>query len=178
MIILKAILLDIDGVLNTGDTTYKIPGTNILMDIYRLIYVKRIMEETGAKIVSVSSITGPIGFTKTEDSFYANTEPAQALLDFFKEQGTEIYDIIQRVHSGNRQKDIDEWLQNHDIESFVIIDDDVCVYSEEMRPNIIKTSNIPWDQMVMDMRDYDGLKEEQVYEAIEILNRKEKILKK
>jgi len=174
---MKAILLDIDGVLNTGDTTFEIPGTSILIDIYRLMYVKRIMEETGAKIVSVSSLTGPIGFTKTETSFYSNTEPAQALLDFFKEQGTEITDIIQRVHS-KRQKDIDEYLENNDIESFVIIDDDVCQYGVEMRPYIIKTSNIPWDQMVMDMRDYEGLKEEQIEDAIEILNRKEKVLRK
>ena len=174
---MKAILLDIDGVLNTGDTTYEIPGTSILMDIHRLEYVKIIMEATGAKIVSVSSLTGPIAFTKTETSFYANTEPAQALLDFFKEQGTEITDIIQRVHS-KRQFDIDEYLENNDIESFVIIDDDVCQYDVEMIPYIIKTSNIPWDQMVMDMRDYEGLKEEQIQEAIEILNRKEKVLKR
>lgn len=175
---MKAILLDIDGVLNTGDTTYEIPGTSILIDIFRLEYVKRIMEETGAKIVSVSSLTGPIGFTKTETSFYANIEPAQALFDFFKEQGTEITDIIQRVHNGNRQKDIDEYLENHDIESFVIIDDDVCQYHEKMRPYIIKTSNIPWDQMVKSMDDYEGLKEEQIQEAIEILGRKEKVLKR
>lgn len=175
---MKVILLDIDGVLNTGDTTYEIPGTSILIDIHRLTYVKRIMDETGAKIVSVSSLTGPIGFTKAEMSFYANTKPAQYFLDFFKEHGIEIYDIIQRIHRGNRQKDIDEWLENNDIESFVIIDDDVCQYSEEMRPYIIKTSNIPWNQMVMDMRDYEGLKEEQIEEAIQILNRKEKVLKK
>ena len=53
---MKAILLDIDGVLNTGDTTNTIEGTNILIDIHRLMYVKRIIEETGAKIVSVSSL--------------------------------------------------------------------------------------------------------------------------
>ncbi len=174
---MKAILLDIDGVLNTGDTIYEIPGTSILIDIHRLMYVKRIMEATGAKIVSVSSLTGPIGFIKTETSFYANTEPAQALLDFFKEQGTEITDIIPRVHS-KRQLDIDEYLENNDIESFVIIDDDVCQYHEKMRPYIIKTSNIPWDQMVMDMSDYEGLKEEQIEEAIQILNKNEKVLKR
>lgn len=175
---MKAILLDIDGVLNTGDTTYEIPGTSILIDFDRLMYVKRIMEETGAKIVSVSSLTGPIGFTKTDTSFYANTESAQLFLDFFKKQGTEITDIIQRVHSGNRQLDIDEYLENNDIESFVIIDDDVIQYDEKMRPYIIKTSNIPWDQMVKSMDDYEGLKEEQIQEAIEILNRKEKVLRK
>lgn len=174
---MKAILLDIDGVLNTGDTTYEIPGTSILIDIYRLMYVKRIMEATGAKIVSVSSLTGPIGFTKTETSFYANTEPAQALLDFFKEQGAEITDIIQRVHR-KRQKDIDEYLENNDIESFVIIDDDVIQYSEEMKPYIIKTSNIPWNQMVKSMDDYVGLKEEQIEEAIQILNKNEKVLRR
>ena len=174
---MKAILLDIDGVLNTGDTTYEIPGTSILIDIFRLEYVKRIMEETGAKIVSVSSLTGPIGFTKTDTSFYANTEPAQLFLDFFKKQGTEITDIIQRVHS-KRQHDIDEYLENHDIESFVIIDDDVIQYDEKMRPYIIKTSNIPWNQMVKSMDDYDGLKEEQIEQAIRILNGKEKVLRR
>lgn len=174
---MKAILLDIDGVLNTGATTYEIPGTSILIDIFRLEYVKRIMEETGAKIVSVSSLTGPIGFTKTDTSFYANTEPAQLFLDFFKKQGTEITDIIQRVHS-KRQHDIDEYLENHDIESFVIIDDDVIQYDEKMRPYIIKTSNIPWNQMVKSMDDYEGLKEEQIEQAIQILNGKEKVLRK
>ena len=130
-------------------------------------------------ITSKLKITKVVKFSKrTKTSFYANTEPAQALLDFFKEQGTEITDIIQRVHNGNRQKDIDEYLENHNIESFVIIDDDVCQYHEKMRPYIIKTSNIPWDQMVMDMSDYEGLKEEQIEEAIEILNRKEKVLRR
>lgn len=166
---MKVILLDIDGVLNTGDTTYTIPGTNILMDVHRLMYVKRIMEATSAKIVSVSSNIGRIDSVRSEIG--------QLILDFFKEHGTEICDSIPRVHR-KRQLDIDEYLENHDIESFVIIDDDVYQYEEKMRPYIIKTSNIPWDQMVKSMDDYEGLKEEQIEEAIQILNRNEKVLRR
>ena len=178
---MKVIFLDIDGVLNTSETfieqskNYKQKGTyNVEIDEFRVEYLKQIIEKTDAKIVLSSSWR--YFFIKENDIVLPKTQKGLDLYKLLKKYNIEIYDITTKQHM-KREEQINLWLRNHDVESFVVIDD--CSYDLQsfIGKELIKTSFTKDAEMLIDMDDCIGLCEEHVSQAINILNAKTKIKK-
>lgn len=178
---MKVIFLDVDGVLTHNE--YKNPKEENL-DPEKILLLKKIIENTEAKIVLISSwknITEYKGKKMKLKAYYV-------LEKLLKEKGLKIYDetpekalklsvplemlkylpieeIKKVTHNPNttRAGEIYTWLSStHDIiDSFVILDDKNCSYDYfDYNYNFIKT-------------DYfkGGLTEEHVWQAINILNK-------
>ena len=177
---MKVLFLDIDGVLNSQNwfgymqyciknnmynrvmnfidtpdeyTEYKLT----MLDDRAIANLNRIVEETGCKIVLSSSwrclwnpkendkILEALKLKGFKYDFYGLT-PRIPQKDFGQERGIEI------------QSWIDKELENNEIESFVILDDDNDMLPEQMN-NFILVNN-----------QY-GLSDIDVFKAIEILNK-------
>lgn len=157
---MKIIFLDIDGVLNSRAYDRK-RNWNEQTDIdeTRLPLVKKIVDETGAKIVLSS--TWREHWDK--DSEKCDNDGVYIIKTFAK-FGLEIYDKTPNIGLyAERYNEINTWLDNVQevIESFVIIDDYRYGW-KELADNFVKTN--PNFGL--------GLEEEHVLKAIEILNRK------
>ena len=142
---MKILFLDIDGVLNSekyyqkGKTNLSYPLCDIDPEAVKL--VNKIVEKTGCKIVLSSSwrING-----------------LEECNNIFEKVGLpKIYDITP-IHlvRGCRGEEIQEWLDTHKIESYVIVDDD-----NDMLPN----------QIFVQTNDYEGLTKEKADEIINYL---------
>lgn len=176
---MKVLFLDIDGVLNSENWfAYRIycvknNMVNILMnfvdtddrnikhkltmlDDRAITNLNRIVEETGCKVVLSSSWRSSI---ESENIFTQNL----LKLKGFK---YEIYDVTPRLwfsdFSIRRGEEIKFWLdkesEKHEIESFVILDDDSDMLPEQMNNFIHVDGQV-------------GLTDRDVLTAIEILNR-------
>lgn len=176
---MKVLFLDIDGVLNSENWfAYRIycvknNMVNILMnfvdtddrnikhkltmlDDRAIANLNRIIEETGCKVVLSSSWRSPI---ESENIFTQ---------DLLKLKGFkyEFYDVTPRLwfsdFSIRRGEEIKFWLdkesEKHEIESFVILDDDSDMLPEQMNNFIHIDGQV-------------GLTDRDVLTAIEILNR-------
>ena len=176
---MKVLFLDIDGVLNSEDWfAYRIycvknNMVNILMnfvdtddrnikhkltmlDDRAIANLNRIVEETGCKVVLSSSWRSSI---ESENIFTQNL----LKLKGFK---YEFYDVTPRLwfsdFSTRRGEEIKFWLdkesEKHEIESFVILDDDSDMLPEQMNNFIHVDGQV-------------GLTDRDVLTAIEILNK-------
>ena len=176
---MKVLFLDIDGVLNSENWfAYRIycvknNMVNILMnfvdtddrnikhkltmlDDRAIANLNRIIEETGCKVVLSSSWRSSI---ESENIFTQNL----LKLKGFK---YEFYDVTPRLwfsdFSIRRGEEIKFWLdkesEKHEIESFVILDDDSDMLPEQMNNFIHVDGQV-------------GLTDRDVFTAIEILNR-------
>ncbi len=176
---MKVLFLDIDGVLNSENWfAYRIycvknNMVNILMnfvdtddrnikhkltmlDDRAIANLNRIIEETGCKVVLSSSWRSP---SESENIFTQ---------DLLKLKGFkyEFYDVTPRLwfsdFSTRRGEEINVWLdkesEKHEIESFVILDDDSDMLPEQMNNFIHVDGQV-------------GLTDRDVLTAIEILNR-------
>jgi len=139
---MKIIFLDVDGVLNSGWT--KTPLHYIEKD--KFLQLKRIVNETGAKVVVSSSWREHKGFHNLLTDFLN-------CVDIEVVGSTAIY--------AKREDEIQAWLKaNHEpIESFVILDD--WDMSETFPDNMVHT--VSYHRM--------GLDQEFANKAIEILNK-------
>lgn len=86
---MKVIFLDVEGVLNTRETyemAYRLHGYTTMIDLeldmYRLDYLKQIIDETGAKIVLSSSFRH--FFVKENDKVFPTSLKGKKLYDNFK----------------------------------------------------------------------------------------------
>ena len=176
---MKVLFLDIDGVLNSENWfAYRIycvknNMVNILMnfvdtddrnikhkltmlDDRAIANLNRIIEETGCKVVLSSSWRSSI---ESENIFTQNL----LKLKGFK---YEFYDVTPRLwfsdFSIRRGEEIKFWLdkesEKHEIESFVILDDDSDILPEQMNNCIHVDGHV-------------GLTDRDVLTAIEILNK-------
>lgn len=177
---MKIIFLDIDGVLNTDETydrieyEYRKTGIEgIIIDEFRVGYLKKIVEMTGAKIVLSSSLRWR--FKRVGDRCIANNKNyAPYFINIFEKFGLEIYDITPKLNvKCSRQDEIREWLlQNGGVDSFVILDDESVELMDFVGTNLIILNNLPIGEMVRDTRDSIGLGEEHIEQAVEILNKR------
>lgn len=179
---MKIIFLDVEGVLNTKETyerIYRIYGHTTMIDTeidkFRLGYLKTIIDNTGAKIVLSSSFR--YFFTKEDDKLYPTSLKGKKLYDNFKRFGIEIYDITP-TNMNSREEQIKEWLLNNDdVESFVIIDDDPNDFYE-LYDNLIQTSTMRKNYLLSFMKESTGLCEQHIDEVVDKLNVKTKVLNK
>lgn len=145
------------------------------IELFRLEYLKTIIDETEAKIVLSSSFR--YFFDKQKDKVYPISLKGKKLYDKLKQFEIEIYDITSTT-IGSREEQIKEWLSNkEDIESFVIIDDNSTGFYEYY-DDLIHTGTKIKSYLSSFMKQSTGLCECHVLEAIERLNGKRKVLRK
>lgn len=179
---MKVIFLDVEGVLNTRETyerAYRLQGYTTMIDLeldmFRLGYLKQIIDETDAKVVLSSSFRH--FFVKENDNVFPTSLKGKRLYDNFRKYEIEIYDTTP-ITMGSREEQIKEWLSNRDdIESFVIIDDEPNNF-DELYPNLIQTSTMKKNYLSSFMQESIGLCEKHIPEAIDKLNKKTKVLKR
>lgn len=132
----KVIFLDIDGVLNDGTTEDRTPDGFVGLNDAMISNLERIVKETDAKIVLVST-------WKSEwDAFPQNRSVDGQYLDTrLTEHNIIISDkTVDRV--SNRGYGIQNWLAKHpEVERWIVLDDDVFVdYAEcGVVPNLVRT---------------------------------------
>lgn len=168
----KIIFLDVDGVLTHEDY---LNGVEEDLDREKIKLLKELVKQTQSKIV-LSSTWRKCNKT----SIKSKKNPYQVLEKMLKEQELEIYDttpILKQIKKINnkvinntiklehkRAEEILLWIDKHQPESYVIIDDnkhDFLAYNLE--EHLVQT-------------DYynGGLKESHIQEAIQILNKTNK----
>lgn len=155
---MKIIFLDIDGVLNSWATLYKITTEKLQL-------LNNLIELTGAKIVISSSWR--IGSEDVNDFLDKNfsnkytsrlDNPNQKLIDnIFYKNTIGLTDTF----GPSRGDEIKRWLDNHsdDVESYVIFDDDTDMLDEQLE-HLVQTDT------------YYGLTDREVHLACLILKNK------
>ena len=150
---MKIIFLDIDGVLNCqGSSTYfgVAPG----IDEDKLLRLQRIIQATGARIVLTSS---------WKEDWQEKNAAGQYIDNVLASVGLSVFDKTEdRVL--NRGFGIQSWINSHNVQSYVILDDECFDYEEY--PELEKR----WIQTVFG-NEKGGLQEEHVEKAISILNK-------
>ena len=150
---MKIIFLDFDGVITTPSSKYCLSPPH--MDI-----LGKILESTGAYIVISSSwrrynLEQTINFITSRSNPFVGKNPFPFV--------DRVIDITKRLRpikmSGyiHRGDEIQEWLDRHKVESYVILDD-INNMLESQQSHLVLTDEI------------DGLTEKDVEKAIEILN--------
>ncbi len=168
---MKVIFLDIDGVLNTQQTFKDIyeeyqesHKRRVELDEIRIAYLSEIVKKTNAYIVLISSWRI---FGHMEDGIFVPTNKRTVELQrLFAKYNIFIYDMTPFLES--REEEIREWLYNHDVEEYLIIDDEAFNYNEEERERLIKTS------FYLKNAPDIGLSEKHINEAVKKLNLKKK----
>ena len=152
---MKIVFLDIDGVLNSAEYDLSRGEKDGNIDITRLPLIKRIVENTGAKIVLSSSWRKLWEADKT----LCSAEGLE-IDNAFSSAGLEIFDKTPIM--GLRSQEIACWLENHpETERFVILDDMLFGWGE-LSDYLVRTDGAVGR----------GLENQHVERAIEILNRK------
>lgn len=180
---MKVIFLDIDGVLNTSET-FKIREQieketgiwTLEIDEFRVEYLKQIIDQTGAKVVLSS--TWNKDFENVDGKVIAIHEKGIGLLNILNKYDIELYDILKKGYSLPREDLITIWLnEHHNVESFIVIDDETTHLQRFVDKELIKTSILENGVMLKNMDDCIGLCEDHIPIAIKKLN-SAKVLKK
>ena len=145
---MKVIFLDFDGVITVPPKWY--------LKADKIKYIKRIVDETGAKIV-VSSSWRMDSVEDTIDKMIGRPRrcPRNRMFNWFIDN---LYDVTHTYRS-LRGLEIKDWLDEHnDIENYVIIDDDGDFLDEQLY-HFVQTNY------------EDGITEVETIRAIKVLNR-------
>lgn len=132
---MRIIFLDIDGVLNSWASYYKITTEKLQL-------LNKLIEDTGAKIVISSSWR--VGSKDVKDFLDKNFSNRTFRLDNFKDAtnrecienifyNDNIIDLTD-TFGPSRGDEIKRWLDNHfdEVESYVILDDDTDMLDEQL----------------------------------------------
>ena len=154
---MKVIFLDVDGVLNCVDSTSQCRGF-VGIDDKRVIKLRAIVEATGAKIV-LSSTWKHDWEPKNKDD---QNEYGNYLDRKLKRQRLVAIDKTYESDGMKRGEGILAWVSAHNVESFIILDDEWFDFKEEgLESRVIKTEFYDSD---------GGLTDAHVQRAIELLN--------
>ena len=178
---MKVIFLDIDGVLNTSKTfeiREKIEAEtgiwHIEIDEFRVEYLKRIIDETGAKVVLSS--TWKKDFENIDGKIIPIHEKGEELQNVLRKYGIELYDILKKGYDLSREDLITIWLNEHqEVENFVIFDDETTHLKRFIGKELIKTSFLSDGIMLQNMDDCMGLCVDHIEIAIKKLNKVKKL---
>lgn len=144
---MKIVFLDFDGVLNSERYVRNCGEYGVIIDPSRMQLLKQIIEATGAKIVLSTSWREHWTKTGTE------------INEIFEAYQLEIFDKTPKL-GGRREQEIEAWLDRvSNVENFIVLDD-AFLSADFLTGHFVKTSNFR-----------EGLGEENVALAIEILNR-------
>ena len=143
---MKCIFLDFDGVINNW---YQFDGVSIA----NAMILKKIVIKSGAKIIATTS--NKYSLQRTNEVDYYKSTYYNNYVKYLNKLGIQIYEITPYVDA-NRTLEIKKYLQEHEIEQYVILDDELI--GEELQEH----------QVFLDL--YQGLKEEHIIPTINILN--------
>ena len=149
----RFLFLDVDGVLNNRHTRVCTGKGWCFVDDFLVRRVRKIVDATGALIVLSS--TWRDEWNKENESL--NGPDFNELRAKFQEFGMDFYDRTGAWDKRGRGWEIMEWMNGHNVDSFVILDD-----WNDMGPI---SDHLIWTNPAY------GLTEEQVQEAIKILMR-------
>lgn len=121
---MKALFLDIDGVLNSEEWARSDRTRNLVdLDEVALKRLQNIIATTGAKIVLSST-----------------WRLVPELVQLLRKRGLDIFDLTPRHGAfGTRNLEIAAWLEAHDVESFAIVDDDEDAGYGSLAPHFVQT---------------------------------------
>lgn len=142
---MKCIFLDFDGVINNWDCFNGVSVENALV-------LKQIIDLSGAKIIATTSNKYPIQNNNLDyyhSNFYNN------YIRKLNDMGIEIYDFTP-ICDYNRTLEIKKYLSEHDVDQFVIIDDELI--GKKLQDH----------QVFLDL--YRGLQVEHIEPTLRILN--------
>lgn len=146
---MKVLFLDFDGVLNTEKYVKNCGYFGVVIDPEKLANLRRIVDETGSKIVITTSWREHWG----EPS---HDQTGDEIDRIFKTAGLEVFDKTKAF--GSREEEIERWLgENKNVLRFAAIDD-MVLEAPFLKGRFIKTSS------------HRGLDEQATVKAIEILN--------
>ncbi len=153
---MKVIFLDVDGVLNDQNLIFeKFKTKEIEISKDKLLLLKKIITSSNDIKVVLSS-SWRIGLLKKDGKIVADTTYHKEFLELLKEYSIQIYDITPSMMS--RPEEIKYYLDNNDIESYVILDDEDLNDENQVKTDFFN----------------GGLREEHVSLAIDILKRKKR----
>ena len=153
---MKVIFLDVDGVLNDQNLIFeKFKTKELEISKDKLLLLKKIITSSNDIKVVLSS-SWRIGLLKKDGKIVADTTYHREFLELLKEYSIQIYDITPSMMS--RPEEIKYYLDNNDIESYVILDDEDLNDENQVRTDFFN----------------GGLTEEHVPLAIDILKRKKR----
>ena len=148
---MKVLFLDFDGVLNSQDYRDSYGSMGAGIDKSKMPMLKRLVDSTNAKIVIITSLREYWDKNSDKCDYFG-----KVINDTFAEYGLEIYDKTPVSESGMREDDIRDWIcENSGIENYVAIDDG-ALFARFLVGHFVQPK--------------DGLEEEHVEKAIEILN--------
>ncbi len=150
---MKILFLDFDGVLNTPEYIKDHGDGGAGIDKSKMPLLKKLIDSTDAKIVIITSLREYWDKNPEKCDYFG-----KVINDTFAEYGLEIYDKTPVSESGMREDDIRDWIcENSGIKNYVAIDDG-ALFARFLVGHFVQPK--------------DGLEEEHVEKAIEILNRK------
>ena len=177
---MKIIFLDIDGVLNSFQTfreiyyEWQLTGVRrVAIDPVKVSLLKEIVDNTDAKIV-LSSSWRTLGKMK-KGKLVTKNQNLHDLIEILNNNGLEIFDITPRCRSGNREEEIRKWLENKEVENYIVIDDDTFDLQGIESNKLVKTYFIKTDGNGEGIAELSGLTPTHVEEAIAKLNINKKI---
>lgn len=151
---MKIIFLDFDGVLNTSEYRSIHGSSGAGIDRSKLPLLKKLVDSTDAKIVLITSLRECWDKNPDKCDYYGKVINSE-----FAGFGLEVYDKTPVLESGQREEEILQWIvDNPGIENFVVIDDGF-LSAKFLVGHFVRTS------------DKEGLEEEHIEKAIEILNK-------
>jgi len=147
---MRIIFLDFDGVLNSNKFFIESnEAPPFFLDDSKTLLLKQIIDETDAKIVLSTS---------WREIWDTDLEIAKKLKEYFTSFNIEIFDSIPFIDY-IRAHEIQNWLDNHPCDQYVILDDITG----------------PWynleDHVVITNIDGNGITKENVQQAISILKK-------
>ena len=133
---MKIIFLDIDGVVNCWDTKERAPSKVIGVEQRLITHIKEIVDATGAKIVLSSTWRKDWAFD------LMNGKDWHYLREEFAKQDLYFLDYTPSRRDSHRGEEIKEWLESteYDVESYVIIDDEIFDIRDLHKGHMVKTS--------------------------------------
>lgn len=180
---MKIIFLDIDGVLNSFNTfreihfEWELTGVRrVAIDLDKVLLLKEIVDNTKALIV-LSSSWRLFGKMK-HGRLITNNQNLHDLIEILNNNGLFIYDITPRSRSGNREEEIRKWMENKNIDNFIVIDDDSSDLQGFIGNELIKTNFIKTDSKGNGIAELSGLTQDHVCEAIKKLNNSKELIKR
>lgn len=148
---MKVLFLDFDGVLNSQDYRDSYGSMGAGVDKSKMPLLKRLVDSTDAKIVIITSLREYWDKNPDKCDYFG-----KVINDTFAEYGLEIYDKTPVSDSGKREDEILDWIVNNPgIKNYVAIDDG-ALFAKFLVGHFVQPK--------------DGLEEEHVETAVEILN--------
>jgi len=159
---MKVIFLDVDGVLNGNNTKEKIPGVGLLgIEDEKVEKLQKIVDATGAEIILSSTWRNDWWPTPNLENLPRH---GQYLVSKLEKYGLTISGKTKETHFEYRGQEILDWVEKHNPDAWVVLDD-------------IKFGSFDYEVLfhfVQTDPTVDGLTDENVEKAIEILGTRPK----